>query len=114
MTTTTRRRTIRAFDLFCGAGGTSTGLKEACDALGVTIDLVAVNHWPIAIETHTANHDWARHICERIEVVRPEDAFPGGNVDLGVGSPECTHHSPARGGKPINDQMRAGPWDMLK
>lgn len=29
-----RVRIVRACDLFCGAGGTSTGLLRACDRLG--------------------------------------------------------------------------------
>lgn len=30
--------TIKAADLFCGAGGTSTGLIEACSELGMRVD----------------------------------------------------------------------------
>lgn len=108
------RRPIRAADLFCGAGGTSTGLLEAAKDLGRDVELVAVNHWTVAIQTHTENHRWADHFCERIENIRPEDAVPSGRLDLLVASPECTHHSPARGGKPVNDQSRAGAWDVMK
>lgn len=45
---------ISAIDLFCGAGGTSTGLLQACEANGLGLDLTAVNHWPVAISTHSA------------------------------------------------------------
>jgi len=44
--------TIRAVDLFCGAGGTLEGLAQACDELGYDLDVTAVNHWETAIETH--------------------------------------------------------------
>lgn len=38
-------RPIHAADLFCGAGGTSTGLALACEELGLKVDLIALNHW---------------------------------------------------------------------
>lgn len=121
---------IRAADLFCGAGGTSTGMLMAADALGFRLDLVAVNHWPLAIQTHLANHPWARHICASltaveptpggalfeggVDAVDPRKAVPGGKLDLLVASPECTHHSNARGGRPRSDQSRATPWCILR
>ena len=36
--------TIRIADLFCGAGGTSTGAVQAARNLGHTVELTAVNH----------------------------------------------------------------------
>ena len=36
---------ITMADLFCGAGGTSTGAAQAVEALGYTLSLTAVNHW---------------------------------------------------------------------
>ena len=107
-------KTIRAADLFCGAGGTSSGLKKACEALGYKLDLLAVNHWDIAIATHTANHPYARHICENLDNVNPRKAVPSGHLDILIASPECTHHSNARGGKPCSDQSRASGWHILR
>ena len=91
---------IRAADLFCGAGGTSTGLFLAAEELGIDIDLLAINHWNVAIATHSANHPNARHLCESLDNVDPRKAVPGGRLHLLAASPECTHHSNARGGKP--------------
>lgn len=105
---------IVAVDLFCGCGGTSTGLYNACHATGKQVDLLAINHWPVAIATHQANHPAARHLCARLESIRPEDAIPGGRVNILVASPECTHHSVARGGKPVNDQLRSSAWLVLR
>lgn len=107
-------RTIKAADLFCGAGGTSTGLAQACEELGLKLQLTAVNHWPVAIETHSANHPDAAHFCASLDHLRPADAVPGGKLDLLLASPECTHHSVARGGKPINDQSRASAWHVVR
>ena len=104
---------ITAVDAFCGAGGTSTGLALACRDMGVEVDLLAINHWDVAVRTHATNHPWARHLHSRLESVRPRDAFPGGRLDLLVASPECTHHSTARGGRPVSDQLRASAWHLL-
>ena len=114
----TQRRIIRAADLFCGAGGTTTGLLAAARGLGLRLDLVAVNHWPRAIETHIANYPWARHICAElmsidppdksngqkalfqcIDSIDPKEAMGGRKLDLLVASPECTDHSNAMGGR---------------
>jgi DNA (cytosine-5)-methyltransferase 1 len=94
-------------DLFCGAGGTSTGAIEAAEALGYRPTLTAVNHWDRAIATHSANHPGARHLCAAVDDLNPRELFREGELDLLWASPECTHHSTARGGKPISDQSRA-------
>ena len=107
-------KTIRAADLFCGAGGTSTGLVEACTELGFKTELTAINHWDIAVATHTANHPKSRHLCASLDSINPRDLYKEGELDLLWASPECTHHSIARGGKPINDQSRATAWCVVR
>lgn len=104
---------IRAVDLFAGAGGTSTGLAQAAEALGANLELTAVNHWDIAVETHSRNHPWANHLCADLDALNPRKVVPG-KLDLLVASPECTHHSTARGGRPINDQSRASAWCVVR
>ncbi len=106
-------KTIKAADLFCGAGGSSTGLKRVADALGVGLDLTAINHWPLAVQTHAANHPEARHVCESIDSLDPRKVT-GGSLDLLWASPECTHHSNARGGVPMSDQSRATAWCVVR
>lgn len=105
---------IRVADLFCGAGGASTGLLQAADERGVSVELVAVNHWNIAVETHAKNHPGAQHHCVSLDSLDPRKAVPGGKLDLLWASPECTHHSRARGGKPMSDQSRATAWCVLR
>lgn len=107
-----RVRTIRAADLFCGAGGTSTGAARAVRAMGAGLNLTAVNHWPVALETHAAMHPDAEHICADLESVRPREVVPEGRLDLLMASPTCTYHSRARGGRPVNDQQRMDPWHV--
>lgn len=97
-------------DLFCGAGGSSTGAKRAIGGIGGQMELVAINHWNTAIATHSANHPTARHIVEDVSLVDPEAVVEEGRLDLLMASPECRFYSRARGGKPIHDQGRMNPW----
>lgn len=109
----TRQRKVLVADLFCGAGGSSTGAQRALSRIGLDMDLLCVNHWDTAIATHTLNHPKARHYCQDINTVRPSQAVPGGKLDLLMASPTCTHHSRARGGKPTSDQQRMDPWHVV-
>jgi len=106
-------KSITAVDLFCGAGGFSTGLYQAAKNAGRRVRLVGVNHWQTAVETHAANHPQAELYCESIDSLDPRKVVRG-KLDLLLASPECTHHSIARGGKPINDQSRATAWHVLR
>jgi|GEM_PF-759935 len=107
-------------DMFCGAGGATLGahramarLKRSLKLRDVQIETVAINHWTLAVETHSANFPKSMHICNRVEAVSPREAVPGGVVHLLTAGPECTHHSKARGGKPKNDQSRASAWHIV-
>lgn len=106
-------RKVLVADLLCGAGGSSTGCKRALAELGLNMELVCVNHWPTAIETHQKNHPEARHYVQDIATVRPHLIVPEGYLDLLMASPTCTHHSVARGGKPTSDQQRSDPWHII-
>ncbi|MDR1230879.1 MAG: DNA cytosine methyltransferase [Spirochaetaceae bacterium] len=101
-------------DMFCGAGGESTGIMRAALEKDLHVRLTAINHWERAIETHAANHPDAEHLCESVEHIDPARAVRGGRVDLLWASPECTHHSVARGGRPRSEQSRASAWMVLK
>ncbi len=84
-------------DMFCGAGGSSTG---GIEVPGVEIR-TAMNHWDLAIETHNTNHPNARHILADISQTDPR-YVPGSDVLWA--SPECTNHSVAKGRKRITAQ----------
>lgn len=105
---------LHAADLFCGAGGTSTGLLEAAQESSCDLDLTAVNHWVTAIKTHTSNHPRARHYCASLDSLNPRELYAENELDILWASPECTHHSIARGGKPVNDQSRATAWCVIR
>ena len=108
------KKEFLAADLFAGAGGTSTGLAQACAEAGVKLQLFAVNHWEVAIETHSVNHPEMHHYCEDLTSMNPRKAVTGGRLDLLVASPQCTHHSNARGGTPMVEQERASAWCVLR
>jgi len=82
---------ITMTDLFCGAGGSSTGAV----ATGVDVRMAA-NHWAMAIETHNTNHPETDHDCADISQVDPR-RYP--RTDILWASPECTNHSVAKGRK---------------
>lgn len=92
-------------DMFCGAGGSSTG---AIAAPGVEVR-VASNHWRLAIETHNTNHPDAVHICADLSQTHPR-YFP--RTDILWASPECTNHSRAKG-RPIESSQDALWGDAL-
>lgn len=104
---------VQVADLFCGAGGSSTGAQKAIESLGGTMALRAVNHWPTAIATHQLNHPQAEHYIYDVEHADPESIVPDRYLDLLMASPECRFYSRARGGRPTHDQGRMTPWAIF-
>jgi DNA (cytosine-5)-methyltransferase 1 len=89
-------------DNFAGGGGASTGIEAA---LGRPVD-IAINHDEAAIAVHAANHPATKHYCQSIYSVDPMDATEGRPVALIWFSPDCKHHSKAKGGKPRDKNIR--------
>lgn len=90
-------------DLFAGGGGASTGIEAA---LGRPVDL-AINHSAVALAVHEANHPRTRHLTADLFEVDPRVATRGRRVDVLWASPDCTHHSRAKGGKPRSQKIRS-------
>lgn len=97
-------------DLFAGGGGTSEGVTAA---LGRPPD-IAINHSPEAIAMHRANHPDTRHFCEDVYKVAPREAVGSRRVGLLWLSPDCTHHSKAKGGKPRKKKIRGLAWSAIR
>lgn len=111
---------ITVTDQFCGAGGSSSGAKDA----GARIRL-ALNHWALAVETHNTNHPEADHDCTDVQACDPR-RYP--STTILITSPECTNHSLAKGkkrkhqaqmelfGAPVireeEERSRATMWDV--
>jgi DNA (cytosine-5)-methyltransferase 1 len=89
---------LDCIDLYCGAGGESTGLVEA----GWNIK-VAANHDEVAIATHAANHPNTEHLCADVQTI---DFRYLPRTRALWASPICTEVSPA-GGK--SKRRQGGP-----
>lgn len=103
-------------DLFCGAGGTSTGVETARYQGEKCAKVIAcVNHDANAIASHEANHPEAMHFTEDIRTLeltplvkhlaRQKKQNPGALVVLWA-SLECTNFSKAKGGQPRDADSR--------
>jgi len=101
---------LNAVDLFAGAGGWSHGWRMATG----TEPLLAVNHCAHAIHLHTLNHPGTEHLPKDVWEVLPQFALRGRRVDWLHGSPDCTHFSRAKGGKPREQKIRALAWVVVE
>ncbi len=97
-------------DLFAGGGGASTGFEMA---LGKSPD-IAINHDAEALAMHKANHPDSIHFCQNVINVRPLEATGGRLVRALWASPDCTHFSKAKGGKPRNQFIRDLAWIVIR
>lgn len=97
-------------DNFAGGGGASTGIEMA---IGRSID-IAINHDPAAIAMHKVNHPGTKHYCESVWNVDLVKACKGHPVALAWFSPDCKHFSKAKGGKPVDKNIRGLAWNVLK
>lgn len=107
------RNTFKAeivVDNFAGGGGASTGIEMA---IGRSVD-IAINHDPAAIAMHRANHPSTEHYTEDVWKVDPVEACAGRPVALAWFSPDCKHHSKAKGGKPVSRKIRGLAWVAIK
>lgn len=96
-------------DSFAGGGGASTGIEMA---LGRSPD-VAINHDAAALAMHEANHPGTRHLNTNIWQVDPSEVCRGRRVGLAWFSPDCKHHSKAKGGKPVKKAIRDLAWVVV-
>jgi DNA (cytosine-5)-methyltransferase 1 len=97
-------------DNFAGAGGASLGIEAA---LGRCVD-VAINHDATALWIHEINHPETDHLVTDVWDVDPVAACAGRPVGLAWFSPDCTHFSLARGGKPRKKSIRSLAWVVTK
>lgn len=103
---------LRGIDLFCGAGGSSRGAADA------GIEMVgAIDQWNIATQTYADNFPSARRnvVTSTLSDSSGADIFKAiGRVDLLIASPECTHHSLARGNRPRCETSRRSGWFVVR
>lgn len=103
-------------DLFCGAGGTTTGFVQAeLDGNSLVKVIACVNHDPKAIQSHWRNHPDVKHFEEDIRtldltpLVKLADywrnKYPNAYLIFWA-SLECTNFSRAKGGLPRDPDSR--------
>ncbi len=103
-------------DLFCGAGGTSTGVEAArLHGKKCAKVIACVNHDPHAIASHLANHPDVMHFTEDIRTLdltrlmahtkAMRGKYPQAKLVLWA-SLECTNFSRAKGGLPRDADSR--------
>lgn len=97
-------------DNFAGGGGASTGMELAT---GRVVD-IAINHDPDAILMHRTNHPHTTHYQASVWDVDPVEVCRGRNVGLAWFSPDCKHFSKAKGGKPVDKNIRGLAWIVLR
>lgn len=106
-------------DMFCGAGGTSTGILKDPRAKVI----ICINHDENAIKSHAANHPECHHFTEDIRHVKLEELrklvneakikYPNA-LFAAHASLECTFFSNARGGGPKDADSRSLAEDMFR
>ncbi len=97
-------------DSFAGGGGASTGIEMA---LGRSPDY-AINHSVDALAMHEVNHPDTVHLDSNIWDVAPLEVTRGRPVGLFWASPDCKHFSKAKGGKPLDRNIRDLAWVVVR
>ena len=97
-------------DNFAGGGGASTGIEQA---LGRPVD-IAINHDIDAVRMHETNHPHTEHYCESVWEVDPRKITKGRPVGLAWFSPDCKHFSKAKGGTPVEKEIRGLAWVAVR
>jgi DNA (cytosine-5)-methyltransferase 1 len=100
---------LEGIDLFCGAGGTTTGVhRSRLDGQPIAKVVACINHDAKAIESHKTNHPEAIHFIEDIRHFNTK-YLPKKNPEAFSfiwASLECTNFSNAKGGLPRDADSR--------
>lgn len=101
---------LRTIDLFCGAGGSSYGARNA----GADI-LAGFDMWKPAVKTYQANFPQAALYEADIRKLSPEHIKSQiGDIDLILASPECTNHSKAKGASKRSEESRETAFEVIR
>jgi DNA (cytosine-5)-methyltransferase 1 len=103
-------RQVRTIDLFCGAGGSSWGARNAGASIVAGFDI-----WSLAAKTFRSNFPEATCFESPIETVDPVRVRRViGEIDLILASPECTNHTHAKGAAPRDERSRETALHLLR
>ena len=101
---------IKTIDLFCGAGGSSYGARNACAEIVAGFDI-----WSTAAKAFKANFPKAEVFENDLRLLDPEkikDII--GDIDLILASPECTNHSLAKGAKERCEESKMTAFQVTR
>lgn len=103
-------RKLRAIDLFCGAGGSSWGAREAGVNIAAGFDM-----WSVSKSVYCDNFNNTKFYLGILEDMDPTVISRElGKIDLILASPECTNHSPAKGNKPRCESSRNTAFQVVR
>lgn len=97
-------------DNFAGGGGASLGIEQATWAP----PSIAINHDAVALGLHARNHPHTEHIVEDVWNVDPRAVTKGRPIAVAWFSPDCKHFSKAKGGKPVEKNIRGLAWVVIR
>lgn len=103
-------KAIRAIDLFCGGGGSTTGAIRA----GVEV-IAGIDIWDVAGRIYKDNFPSTKIYQKDIRLLSPREIRAEiGDIDLIMASPECTNHSPAKGSQERDEESRMTAFEVIR
>ena len=106
-----KRKVMNVLDLFCGAGGFTSGIKQVTS---VTV-LAGIDVWDTAIKTYGKNNNHLA-LCKDLKTYGPEQfSVENGisDIDIIVGGPPCQGFSNA-GKRSVNDPRNSLFMEFVK
>ncbi len=104
------RKKLRGIDLFCGAGGSSYGARNA----GIEM-LAGFDMWSPAQIAYKANFPKAKIYKDDIRKINAKTIKREiGEIDLIIASPECTSHSVAKGNGPRSESSKLTAFEVIR
>lgn len=110
MKNSNNKELIKTIDLFCGAGGSSYGARNAGAKIVAGFDM-----WSTAIKAYQTNFPEAKTYENDLRKLVPEKIKEEiGDIDLILASPECTNHSLAKGAKERSEESKMTAFEVTR
>jgi DNA (cytosine-5)-methyltransferase 1 len=101
---------LKTIDLFCGAGGSSVGARNAGAEIVAGFDI-----WNVAALAYKTNFPTAKVFQNDLRKLDPHKIKKEiGNIDLLLASPECTNHSVAKGSKERSEESKMTAFEVIR
>jgi DNA (cytosine-5)-methyltransferase 1 len=101
---------LKTIDLFCGAGGSSYGARNAGAKIVAGFDM-----WHTAAIAYQTNFPEAKVFEGDLRKLQPTEIKEKiGDIDLILASPECTNHSVAKGAKERCEESKRTAFQVTR